>query len=77
MAQPLPADEGFVDDDVAPSPALLEEPSVDEVDEGAPQTRDPLKLYVHQIGGGRLLTRDEERELHAARTRGTRQPSDA
>ena len=45
------------------SPALLEEPSVDEVDEGAPQTRDPLKLYVRQIGGGRLLTRDEEREL--------------
>jgi RNA polymerase primary sigma factor len=32
-------------------------------DEGAPQTRDPLKLYVRQIGDGRLLTREEEREL--------------
>ena len=63
MAQPLPADEGLEDEVVAPSPALLEELPVDEVDEGAPQTRDPLKLYVRQIGGGRLLTRDEEREL--------------
>jgi RNA polymerase primary sigma factor len=27
------------------------------------QTQDPLKLYVRQIGDGRLLTRDEEREL--------------
>ncbi len=26
-------------------------------------TQDPLKLYVRQIGGGRLLTRSEEREL--------------
>ena len=24
---------------------------------------DPLKLYVRQIGGGALLTREEEREL--------------
>jgi RNA polymerase primary sigma factor len=32
-------------------------------DEGAPQTRDPLRLYVHQIGSGRLLTPSEEREL--------------
>ena len=63
MAQPLPADEGLEDEVVAPSPALLEELPADEVDEGAPQTRDPLKLYVRQIGGGRLLTRDEEREL--------------
>ena len=29
----------------------------------APQTQDPLKLYVRQIGDGRLLTRAEEREL--------------
>ena len=34
-----------------------------EDDEGAAQTRDPLKLYVRQIGSGRLLTRTEEREL--------------
>ena len=25
--------------------------------------QDPLKLYVRQIGGGALLTREEEREL--------------
>ena len=29
----------------------------------APAAADPLKLYVRQIGGGPLLTRDEEREL--------------
>src|ERR1700692_1427245 len=26
-------------------------------------TNDPLRLYVRQIGDGRLLTRDEERDL--------------
>jgi RNA polymerase primary sigma factor len=31
--------------------------------DGAPQTQDPLKLYVRQIGDGRLLTPSEEREL--------------
>jgi len=30
--------------------------------ENAP-AEDPLKLYVRQIGGGALLTREEEREL--------------
>jgi RNA polymerase primary sigma factor len=30
---------------------------------GAAQTQDPLKLYVRQIGDGRLLTPSEEREL--------------
>jgi RNA polymerase primary sigma factor len=34
-----------------------------EDEESEPQLRDPLKLYVRQIGDGRLLTRDEEREL--------------
>ena len=29
----------------------------------APETQDPLKLYVRQIGNGRLLTPEEEREL--------------
>ena len=29
----------------------------------APRPRTPLKLYVRQIGGGALLTREEEREL--------------
>jgi len=53
MTQPLPLD------DAPPNPALGD----DNVDAGAPQTRDPLKLYVRQIGDGRLLTREEEREL--------------
>jgi RNA polymerase primary sigma factor len=38
-----------------------EEP--EEVEESAPQTQDPLKLYVRQIGDGRLLNPSEEREL--------------
>ena len=38
-----------------------EEP--EEVEESAPQTQDPLKLYVRQIGDGRLLSPSEEREL--------------
>jgi RNA polymerase primary sigma factor len=47
----------------------LAEPLFDPVsDEGAveapePTTQDPLKLYVRQIGDGRLLTHAEEREL--------------
>ncbi len=35
----------------------------DEVKEAAAPTQDPLKLYVRQIGDGRLLTAAEEREL--------------
>ena len=46
----------------------LEEPvaelSDDEPEAAAPEaTQDPLKLYVRQIGDGRLLTPGEEREL--------------
>jgi RNA polymerase primary sigma factor len=33
------------------------------LDRSPQSTQDPLKLYVRQIGDGRLLTRDEEREL--------------
>jgi RNA polymerase primary sigma factor len=35
----------------------------DPAPEQAPPSADPLKLYVRQIGGGALLTREEEREL--------------
>src|SRR2546423_2740834 len=44
---------------------ILDEPDaeVEEPEEAAPQTQDPLKLYVRQIGDGRLLTAAEEREL--------------
>jgi RNA polymerase primary sigma factor len=57
MTQPLPLGEGL------PNPAPADQHGEDEPDAGAPQTRDPLKLYVRQIGDGRLLTREEEREL--------------
>ena len=46
--QPAAADDG----DDEPAPAARAEP-----------TQDPLKLYVRQIGDGRLLTAAEEREL--------------
>jgi RNA polymerase primary sigma factor len=42
-------------------PEASEPADRDEVE--APQTQDPLKLYVRQIGDGRLLTPAEEREL--------------
>jgi RNA polymerase primary sigma factor len=71
--------EPHADDDVVTEPALELLPSLDEVDEEEReedepenarlsdaerlQTSDPLKLYVRQIGDGRLLTPAEEREL--------------
>src|SRR5256886_15835630 len=39
------------------------EADAEEAEEVAAQTQDPLKLYVRQIGDGRLLTPSEEREL--------------
>src|SRR5918911_1041514 len=54
----------------AEEPALELLPALDdaeeepeEAEESAPQTQDPLKLYVRQIGDGRLLSASEEREL--------------
>ena len=46
-------------------PEEQEEPDDDdvEVEETAPVTQDPLKLYVRALGDGRLLTPAEEREL--------------
>ena len=46
-------------------PALdaVDEPEEVESSPTEPQTADPLKLYVRQIGDGRLLTPAEEREL--------------
>ena len=54
--------------EVSPEPRLElvpdEEPEREEHDEESePQTQDPLKLYVRQIGDGPLLTAAEEREL--------------
>src|SRR5215831_4539895 len=52
----------------------LDDPELDEVDDEEPEnarlseeeqlvSADPLKLYVRQLGDGRLLTPSEEREL--------------
>jgi RNA polymerase primary sigma factor len=43
-------------------PAAVEQERVDPLDAAVP-VQDPLKLYVRQIGDGRLLTAGEEREL--------------
>jgi RNA polymerase primary sigma factor len=43
-------------------PVVAAEEHVDALDQPAP-VQDPLKLYVRQIGDGRLLTAGEEREL--------------
>ena len=50
--------------ELLPDPATVAEREVerDKFDEPGP-TQDPLKLYVRQIGDGRLLTAAEEREL--------------
>jgi len=50
--------------------AFSEPEDVEREDLGAPQTRDPLKLYVRQIGDGRLLTAAEERELARRKDQG-------
>jgi RNA polymerase primary sigma factor len=44
-------------------PLLAAEGDVEPADEPASQLDDPLKLYIRSIGNGRLLTREEEREL--------------
>src|SRR6266581_8189682 len=45
----------------------------DDVKEAAAPTQDPLKLYVRQIGDGRLLTPAEERELARRKDAGDEQ----
>jgi RNA polymerase primary sigma factor len=44
-------------------PLLAAEGDIEPADEPASQLDDPLKLYIRSIGDGRLLTREEEREL--------------
>ena len=44
-------------------PLLAAEGDVEPADEPASHLDDPLKLYIRSIGDGRLLTREEEREL--------------
>jgi len=55
-----PTDTARVDATALDDP-LESEPDDDR--EAAAPTQDPLRLYVHQIGDGRLLTPAEEREL--------------
>ena len=63
MARALPKfqPEGEEAPTLHPELEPVEGPVEDE--ESEPQLRDPLKLYVRQIGDGRLLTPAEEREL--------------
>ncbi len=61
--------------ELVPAEAVLDDVDDDETEDeadhpdqsyaaqGAAQSQDPLKLYVRSIGGGPLLTREEEREL--------------
>jgi RNA polymerase primary sigma factor len=59
-----PVDEPETEEAEAEAEAETAVEEDDEVEVEAPaQTQDPLKLYVRQIGDGRLLTREEEREL--------------
>jgi RNA polymerase primary sigma factor len=67
LPEPIPS-EPETEDGAEPALELLpvlDEPEADaeEAEEAAAQTQDPLKLYVRQIGDGRLLTPSEEREL--------------
>src|SRR5512132_1144534 len=49
--------------EVVPAPAEVDELDTVETEPTEPQTADPLKLYVRQIGDGPLLTPAQEREL--------------
>jgi RNA polymerase primary sigma factor len=67
LPEPIPS-EPQVEEEAEPVLELLPalddaEADAEEAEESAPQTQDPLKLYVRQIGDGRLLTPSEEREL--------------
>src|SRR5947207_565275 len=60
LPDPLPAPPAEPKLELVPDAAEVDE---DDVKEAAARTQDPLKLYVRQIGDGRLLTPAEEREL--------------
>ncbi|HZB85439.1 MAG TPA: sigma-70 family RNA polymerase sigma factor, partial [Gaiellaceae bacterium] len=63
-SKPLPEPEPKLE--LVPDPVDEEEQEEEderEESEGPAPTQDPLKLYVRQIGDGRLLTAREEREL--------------
>jgi RNA polymerase primary sigma factor len=68
LPEPIPPAES--EDEAEPRLELLpaaaeadEDADAEEAEEKPSPTQDPLKLYVRQIGDGRLLTAAEEREL--------------
>jgi RNA polymerase primary sigma factor len=66
LADVPPADGAAPAPEPEPHLELLEPAAAEEehdLDEEPAQTQDPLKLYVRQLGEGRLLTPAEEREL--------------
>jgi RNA polymerase primary sigma factor len=66
LAQPTPDSEPEAEPklELVPAEGLDEPEAAEEREEPSPAvTQDPLKLYVRQIGDGRLLTPVEEREL--------------
>ena len=56
-----PESDASTEDEGEPSEPALEDEV--EVEVAETTTSDPLRLYVHQIGDGPLLTREQEREL--------------
>ena len=56
--------------EVVPAPAEVDEVDKVETEPTDPQTADPLKLYVRQIGDGPLLTPAQERELARLKDQG-------
>jgi RNA polymerase primary sigma factor len=79
LSDALPDPEGSANHDVVDEPRLELVPAPEEVEHEPadeppePQTQDPLKLYVRQIGDGRLLTAAEERELARRKDEGDEQ----
>src|SRR6478609_7589573 len=71
LPEPLPApDSPEPRLEVVPAPVEVDEVDVVETEPTEPQTADPLKLYVRQIGDGPLLTPAEERELARLKDQG-------
>jgi RNA polymerase primary sigma factor len=65
LDDPEAVDVDVVEEPVADDEAVDDAPEAAELEalEGAVAAQDPLKLYVRSIGGGPLLTREEERDL--------------
>src|SRR6188472_552045 len=59
--------------EVVPAPAEVDDVDAVETEPTEPQTADPLKLYVRQIGDGPLLTPAQERELARLKDEGDEQ----